>query len=120
MLQRKKKWQTGAAGGLRGVQTDGGYMGKVGGLCSLCPRTQTELRIDCFVLVTFKGVEKHLNCHEGSTSSAFTLPLLWRIKTCAALLALFICKLARLGIRVTNCPGLENSQSFLQQVSCLP
>lgn len=103
MLQRKKKRQTGAARGLRGVQTDGGYMGKVGGLCSLCPRTQTELRIDCFVLDgpltyfflssfltssqkeggvleththTFKGVEKHLNCHEGSTSSAFTLPLL--------------------------------------------
>lgn len=50
MLQRKKKRQTGAARGLRGVQTDGGYMGKVGGLCSLCPRTQTELRIDCLVL----------------------------------------------------------------------
>lgn len=66
---------------------------------------------------TFKGVEKHLNCHEGSTSSAFTLPLLERIKTCSALLALFICKLARLGIWVTNCPGLENSQSFLQQKS---
>lgn len=50
MLQRKKKQQTGAAGGLRGVQTDGGYMGKVGGLCSLCPHTQTELTIDSFVL----------------------------------------------------------------------
>lgn len=30
---------------------------------------------------------------------------------------LFICKLARLSIWVTNCPGRENSQSFLQQKS---
>lgn len=64
---------------------------------------------------TVKEVEKHLNCHRSSTSSAFTLLPLERMKTCSALVVLFISKLAWLCIEETNWPGHENSQSFLHK-----
>lgn len=56
-----------------------------------------------------------MNCHGSSTSSAFTLPPLERIKTCSALVVLFISKLAWLCTEETNWPGHENSQSFLHK-----
>lgn len=87
-----------AAGGLTGVQTDVGNMGKVGGfgIVTVCPQTLTELRFDCFaldrvltspllLLPELEGCAphmhthcqrsgKHSNCHGRNTLSAFTHP----------------------------------------------